>query len=74
MKKLENNKAIDPKLDRTTLIEGRDAGPGEAEYNYPLQGITVVASSQEEADRKVREIMKNKGVETKDIKNNVNTK
>lgn len=41
-----------------TLIEGRDAGPGEAEYNYPHQNITVVASSQEEADRKMNEVLK----------------
>lgn len=74
MKKLENNKALDPKLDRTTLIEGRDAGPGEQEYQYPLEGVTIVASSQEEADRKLAELRKNKGIQSKINSNNIEEK
>lgn len=62
-KKIMENKAIGPdqaetkELDRSTHIEGRDAlKPGEAEYNYPLEQITVVATSQEEADRKMEQV------------------
>jgi hypothetical protein len=68
MKRAGENKALDPRkaeADRERMIEGRDAGPGEAEYNFPHDGITVVASSTEEAERKRAEILKNRGIQNK---------
>jgi hypothetical protein len=64
-KAIRENKELNP--NRETLIEGRDAGPGEAEYNFPLDGITVVATSQLEADRKRDEVVKGRGIENKSL-------
>ncbi len=65
MKQKTDNKAIDPNLRREHLIEGASAGPGEYEYHYPNEQITVVATSQQEADRKMLEVLKNRNVENK---------
>lgn len=43
-KTLQENKAVTPQNERPrdTRIEGRDAGPGEKEVNFPTLGVTVV--------------------------------
>jgi hypothetical protein len=67
-KSIRENKDLNPA--RESMIEGRDAGPGEAEYNFPLDGVTVVATTQLEAERRRDEILKSRGIESKSLTDN----
>lgn len=67
-KKPTFDKSINPAKADRPMAEGRDARPetGEVEFNFPHDGVTVVAHSQEEAEKKRDEILKARQIENKE--------
>lgn len=80
-KNLQENKAVTPDFDnvrpKAERIEGRDAGPGEKEVNFPTLGVTVVVpveTTDEEALAKAEKIHseKSNAIENKSLNNKEN--